>query len=124
MTQPKNQFLEQVPRDNYIKYRGKCRQFSKKAVEEDPTLTLVRGYYYCPIWGVREPHWWTVRQDGTIYDPTCLQFPSEGHGEYEVFDGFFECEECGKRVREEDGHVAGSHFVCSNECYGRFVGVY
>jgi len=122
---PGDGLKEETPQgeSDYAKYRGKCRQYSEQAVKDDPTLTLVRGYYYCPVWHVREPHWWTVRPDGTIHDPTRKQYPSAGAGVYEPFDGYFECEECGKRVLEEEGQVAGSYFVCSDTCYGRLVGV-
>jgi len=108
---------------NYQKYRGRCREMSQAAVAEDPTLRLVRGYYRCPIWGSREAHWWTVRPDGTIYDPTCLQFPSAAHGEYEEFDGWFECAECGKRVQESDTIVVGHYALCSDACAKSLVGL-
>lgn len=108
---------------DYSKFRGKCKEMSQKACIDDPTLTLVRGHYYCPIWNTREPHWWTVRKDGSIYDPTKSQFPSAGNGEYEPFDGFIECAECGKRIPEEEADIDGNHAFCSYLCHGRFVGV-
>ncbi len=86
---------------DYNKYRGKCKELSELACAEDPTLTLVRGYYYDPQWG-EQPHWCTKRQDGSIYDPTKDQFPSKGLGEYIEFDGFYACEQCGKRIAEKD----------------------
>jgi hypothetical protein len=108
----------------YAKYRGKCRSMSEAAVAADPTLRLVRGHYFCPIYG-QQAHWWTVRPDGTIYDPTALQFPSNGHGEYVEFDGWHDCAECGKKIREEDAAIGGNgHYAfCSGKCYARFVGV-
>lgn len=109
---------------DYARFRGKCRQASEALVEADPTLRLVRGWYTCPIWQSREMHWWTVRQDGTIVDPTKDQFPSKGLGEYEEFEGFFECSECGKRVREADAEFASNYVFCSYACHGRFVGVF
>lgn len=109
---------------NYMKFRGKCKELSEAACAADPTLTLVRGHYYCPIWNTKEPHWWTKRVDGTIYDPTVLQFPSEGQGEYTEFDGTFECSECGESVKEENARFASNYVFCSDRCYGRFVGVY
>lgn len=48
---------------------------------EFPELTLVRGHYVCPIWGLRE-HWWLVDSAGVVVDPTAEQFPSKGWGEY------------------------------------------
>ena len=113
---------EQIQED-YIKYRGKCKQMSEAACEADPTLTLVKGTYFCPIWCSEEFHWWTVRQDGTIYDPTAAQFPSNGHGFYEPFNGYYSCEECGEEVKEEDIVGDGSHMFCSNRCYARCVGL-
>jgi hypothetical protein len=71
---------------DYIKYRGKCKELAEQAVIDDPALRLVRGWYVDPLWG-KEQHWWTVRPDGTIYDPTKLQFPSKGTGEYIEFEG-------------------------------------
>lgn len=109
--------------NNYKLYRGKCKEFSEKAVAEDPTLTLVRGHYYCPHWG-EQPHWWTVRPDGTIHDPTKLQFPSEGKGLYVPFNGMVSCSECGKEVKEEEASIEGNYAFCSSGCYGRFVGVW
>ena len=102
---------------DFGKYRGRCRQLSEEAVAAEPTLTLVRGYYHCPIWG-KQGHWWTKRPDGTIYDPTVSQFPSGGLGEYEEFDGYFNCGHCGKRVAEDDeeAHRNGNYIYCSGAC--------
>jgi hypothetical protein len=108
---------------DYILYRGKCKEMSEAAVAADPTLTLVRGHYFCPIWNSDEPHWWTVRQDGTIYDPTARQFPSKGMGIYTPFDGMVSCAECGKTVHEDKADIEGNYAFCSYECHGRFVGV-
>ncbi len=107
---------------DYLKFRGRCRELSEAAVAENPLLRLVRGHYIDPQWGV-QPHWWTVRPDGTIHDPTAAQFPSKGLGEYVEFDGFVECEECGERVAEADARFDGRHAFCSYTCHGRHVGV-
>ena len=109
--------------DDYEKYRGRCREFSEAAKVDDPSLTLVRGHYVCPIWG-EQPHWWCVRPDGTVFDPTANQFPSKGVGEYIPFDGVVECSECGKRIKEEDANIEGNYAFCSYLCHGRFVGVF
>jgi hypothetical protein len=101
---------------------GKCKEMSTALVDADPSLALVRGYYYCSALG-KLPHWWTKRPDGTIVDPTKDQFPSKGTGRYVEFDGFVECSECGKKIKEEDADLDGEHAFCSGECYGRFVGV-
>lgn len=108
---------------DYQRFRGKCKEMSEAAVAADPTLTLVRGHYICPIWG-EQAHWWCVRPDGTVLDPTALQFPSKGIGEYIPFDGFLECAECGKRIKESDADIEGNYAFCSYACHGRFVGVF
>lgn len=100
---------------DYTKYRGKCRQMSEELVKQDKSLRLVRGYYLCPAWG-EQPHWWCVREDGTIVDPTRKQFPSKGGGTYHEFDGRHACEYCGELVTEEDGHFNGHHIYCSGDC--------
>lgn len=107
---------------NYLKYRGKCKEASKEFCANDPTLTLVRGHYLCPFWG-EQPHWWCIKPDGTIIDPTVKQFPSNGLGEYVPFDGIVECSNCGKQVREEEADFHSNYAFCSYKCYGRFVGV-
>jgi hypothetical protein len=109
---------------DYKTYRGKCQEFVKKAIEEDPTLVAVRGYYYDTVWG-RQAHWWCKREDGTIYDPTAMQFPSKGTGVYDEFGGKVECEVCGKEMLESEAEIAGNgHYaVCSTACYRSLVGV-
>lgn len=107
---------------DYEKYRGKCKELSEEAIKQDPTLRLVRGYYYCPIWG-QQDHWWCERADGSIYDPTKNQFPSKGIGHYEEFNGLVYCEQCGKEMKEEEAQFAGRYPVCSLRCYAHLVGV-
>lgn len=112
------------PNEGYRKFRGKCKELSEAACAADPKLRLVRGHYFCPVWGTNEQHWWTVRPDGTIHDPTKDQFPSRGLGDYEEFDGMVTCAECGKQVPEGEAEFASRYAFCSGRCYGRFVGVY
>jgi hypothetical protein len=101
--------------------RGKCEEYAKRAVEEDPTLRLVRGWYHDPEWG-RQEHWWTQRPDGTIHDPTAAQFPVPNvfHW-YEEYVGVFPCQGCGRDVAEDDPERY--EMCCSGRCYGRMVGV-
>ncbi len=108
---------------DYQKYRGKCKEMSEQAVAADPSLILVRGYYYCPYYGEQQ-HWWTKHQDGTIFDPTKDQFPSKGLGQYVEFAGKLSCSECGKEITEEEADIEGRYAFCSYECHGRFVGVF
>jgi hypothetical protein len=109
--------------DGYAKYRGKCKELSEAAVAGDPSLRLVRGHYHCPFWG-EQAHWWTVRQDGAVFDPSKDQFPSRGHGDYVEFDGTVSCSECGKRMTEDEASFESNYCFCSYECYGKFVGVF
>lgn len=102
-----------------LQLRGKCEDLSKAACDADPTLRLVRGWYFDPDWG-RQEHWWTVRQDGTIHDPTAAQFPHGGIAAlYEEYQGIFPCYGCGTEISESDQYMG----CCSGECYGRMVGV-
>ena len=108
---------------DYARFRGKCKEMSEAAIVADSSLRLVRGHYICPVWGEQQ-HWWTVRADGSIVDPTAAQFPSKGTGVYVEFDGMVPCAECGKELREAELEYAdGRYAYCSGECYGRFVGV-
>ena len=108
----------------YIKYRGNCKEFALKAIQEDPSLTLVRGYYWCPFSNKKEQHWWCKRPDGTIHDPSKLQFLSKGLGEYTEFDGFVECAQCGATILEQDASFQGRYPLCrNNNCISAFLGV-
>lgn len=109
--------------NDYMRLRGKCHEMAADACRQDPTLTLVRGFYHCPTWG-KQQHWWAARPDGSIVDPTADQFPSKGAGRYEPFDGFVQCDQCLRRVREDSvWRVEGRFAFCREHCYGVFVGV-
>jgi len=114
--------LDTEQASDYLIYRGRCKELAEAAVTADSSLILVRGYYYCPLWG-KQGHWWAKKPDGTIVDPSVKQFPSSGAGEYEEFDGYFNCSECGGRIHENDAHIDGMHVFCSIECHGRCVGL-
>jgi hypothetical protein len=107
---------------DYEKYRGKCKEECEKLLKQDPSLTMRRGYYHCPIWG-KQQHFWCTDKKGKIVDPTKRQFPSKGCGEYEEFDGKLTCEQCGKPTTEEDAVISGSYACCSGECMCRLVGL-
>jgi hypothetical protein len=97
---------------------------SEALVAADPSLRLVRGHYYCSSWGP-QPHWWCEDKDGNVIDPTKDQFPSQGRGFYEEFDGTLECDECGKEITEAEATFIsdGKYAMCSNACACRFVGI-
>jgi hypothetical protein len=103
--------------------RGKCKEMAEEASKNDPSLTLVRGWYDCPIWG-EQPHWWCVDQDGKIVDPSRDQFPSGGIEEfYRPFNGTVICSQCGKEMAEEHAKFHGNYAFCSYKCEGKFIGV-
>lgn len=110
---------------DYQRYRGKCKELSLILIEENPTWTLVRGHYACPIWNSLEEHWWVVDEAGNIHDPSARQFPSKGHGTYIPFDGLCSCEDCGKVFKEgaPGSTFVGYYAVCSDQCALRLVGL-
>ena len=113
---------EQNEESDYMKSRGKCKQMSEALIKENPKLRLVRGHYYCPIWG-EQPHWWCEDEYGMVHDPTAKQFPSKGIGEYIEFNGMCYCAECGKEVPEKQADIQGNYAFCSGRCHMRFVGL-
>lgn len=88
--------LEQEESD-YLRYRGKCREFCDAAILEDPTLTPGPWLLPLPLLG----------QAGALVE----------------FDGWCSCEECGKKVKEEDAIMCGHYPVCSQGCAMRLVGL-
>lgn len=107
---------------DYLTYRGKCKELCEAAIVSDSSLKLVRGYYFCPVWG-QQAHWWCVKPDGSIVDPSVKQFPTAGVGaEYVEFAGNIECEYCGKEVPEEAAYKVDQHAYCSYGCYGHDIG--
>ena len=112
---------EKTTTTDYEEYRGKCKEMCEALIAEEPLLTLVRGWYHCPIWGKQE-HWWCKDVFGQIIDPTKRQFPSKGMGDYEEYNGIVDCEFCGKRVGEDQAYFVDQHVYCSYRCHGKDVG--
>ena len=106
----------------YQKYRGKCKEMVDDLCKRDPTLSSVRGHYICWLWG-KQKHWWAMKPDGTIIDPSIDQFPKPHIGDYIPFDGVVVCDECGKRIPEEEATIYGNYAFCSLACNMRFVGI-
>lgn len=107
---------------DYEKYRGKCLEYAEALVMDYPDLILVRGHYYDSMWGEQE-HWWTETSSGIVVDPTALQFPSKGRGDYVQFNGVCYCEVCGKAKPEEEMFFMSRYPVCSDLCARVLVGV-
>lgn len=112
----------EVTEEDYRKFRGQCKPLCEQAIAQDPSLTLVRGWYHCPFWGKQE-HWWLKDCNGEVVDPSKEQFPSKGFGEYEEYTGIAECEQCGKKVEEKDFVMCGRFVCCSVSCACRLVGL-
>lgn len=98
---------------------GKCELMCKTMRLYFPELIIKRGRYIDPIWGKRE-HWWLVTESGDIVDPTALQFPSKGCGEYVELDESQPeptriCANCGSYCYD------GAYF-CSDECEDVYMG--
>lgn len=96
---------------------GACANVTRAMSKAFPELTRTRGHYICPIWGRRQ-HWWMVDVDGLVVDPTVLQFPSRGLGEYEPWiEGAEEpvgkCMVCGSLSFPSKG---GDDASCSEAC--------
>lgn len=108
---------------DYLRYRGRCKELAENAIQNDPSLRLVRGYYYCPIWNHKDPHWWCVTSDGTIVDPSAKQFPSKGRGTYTEFDGRIPCAECGAELDESTALFESNYAFCNGTCLMKFVGL-
>lgn len=101
--------------------RGTCRTAAEQLAETDPSLSVVRGWYVDAHWG-RQEHWWCVRPDGEIVDPTVEQFPTghvPGLREYIPYEGVHPCPGCGTEVHA-DRNYSG---FCCGACFGSTVGL-
>ena len=101
---------------------GKCHEISEKMSKDFIELTIVKGFYYCPIWGKRM-HGWCVDRGGVIVDPTKRQFPSNCCGEYEEVSQHDrptgKCFDCGELTYNESNPS-----FCNDEClrnYNKFL---
>lgn len=97
---------------------GKCWQVCDLMLKEFQELILVRGHYYCSVWGERE-HWWLKTADNKIIDPTKIQFPSFGFGEYIELDNSEpqptgKCPNCGE-------YCYNSDTMCSKVCETEYM---
>ncbi len=46
-----------IQANNYLKYRGKCKELAQQECNINKELALVKGWYYCPIGNVKKEHW-------------------------------------------------------------------
>lgn len=113
-------------KNDYLEYRGKCKELAEKECHKNNTLILIKGWYYCPIWNVKEQHWWCIDKDKNIIDPSKYQYPSKGQGIYEEYKGIVSCSECNKQIIEKDidtNLISGKYIFCTSNCYMKFVGI-
>jgi hypothetical protein len=112
--------------NNYLKYRGKCKELSNELEKKNPDLIVVKGWYHCPIWGKQQHYWCKNKKTGEIVDPSVKQFPSSMYADesfYEEYNGFLYCEFCNKTVKETDAKFYIHHVYCSTECLYKDIGL-
>lgn len=115
-----------IQANNYLKYRGKCKELAQQECNINKELALVKGWYYCPIGNVKKEHWQCKNKENKIIDPSKLQFPSKGSGKYEEYQGSFPYSNCNKEILEQDiqEELCQSRYVfCTSDCYTKFVGL-
>lgn len=109
---------DKEPFDGY----GECADVTRDIAAKDPSLTRVRGFYHCHQWG-RRAHWWLKDSAGKVIDPTKMQFPSAGSGEYEEYDPIKHptpigrCMQCGAETFEHTNY-------CNDDCLAQLEGYY
>lgn len=109
--------------NHFAHYAGKCHLYVWEWIKENPALLPQSGFYDCLFWGYRQ-HWWAIDEDGEVFDPTDLQFPSSGAGEYiPLHEAQIPCPECGDIIPPfRIGMFHHNHMVCSEDCYSRMIG--
>ena len=103
---------------------GKCESVAKAMAAAFKDLKIVKGHYYCAIWG-RRAHWWLVDSAGEIVDPTLRQFPSAAFAGPEWYEELDEsaprptgiCMNCGAECFD------GEHY-CSDRCRSALIAYY
>lgn len=94
---------------------GRCKEYTDEMAKVFQDLEVRAGYYHCYIWG-RRTHWWLITKNGIVVDPTAIQFPSKGTGEYESLNErqrpIGRCINCGR----ETFLTSPSHEFCSHDC--------
>jgi len=102
---------QQWIKDNVTNPNLQCAKYTLEMLEAFPELKRVRGYYHDFFQG-RRPHWWLVKPDGYVIDPTVEQFCLGG--EYELYDESLG-EPKGKCIN--CGELSYYHMnVCSKKC--------
>ena len=101
--------------NNIVQSLGLCKVHCESMMLVFPELKIIRGHYFCALWGERE-HWWLLDEDEIIVDPTAMQFPSKGEGVYIPWiEGEKEptgrCLNCGEYVYDDDN----VHEACYEE---------
>lgn len=103
--------------------RNRCKVLVGRLLDRRDDVRPVPGWYECPFLG-RTEHWWAVTDAGEIVDPSALQFPSGGRARYvpaAPWDLVCQWRDCDNLVTVERLFHIGP--ACSDDCYGRIVGV-
>ena len=121
---------ENAPKDARTA-RGRCGVETRAMCAAFPELRAAGGYYY----GAMEhpsQHWWCVAPDGTIVDPTAIQFLDRGAGCYDEIPPEDhprgKCMDCGDMTFDrESGGAPNAHVptfcgaaCCRDFCLGTF----
>lgn len=98
---------------------GMCGTATRRMCEAFPELARVAG------WLSGRDHWWCVTPDGSIVDPTRVQYDFDG-GDYRVFQPGDEvrvgkCMNCGEDIyRSVDCLEGAREIICSDECHASY----
>jgi len=95
--------------------KNQCDKATTAMMKEFPELTRVRGHVIDGF-AHKHEHWWLATQDGSIVDPTAIQF--SGILGYQPLDEsqpqpIGKCRECGDYVYP---NPEGMTEFCSNKC--------
>lgn len=131
----KNTFLNKDDLADKDILRAQCGPFTKAFIEKFPELSLRSGFIMFRS-GFRSEHFWCVKEDGTIVDPTVDQFHwdpiMEPAPRYKVFNPeedevyLGKCPNCGEEIHgiSEGPNALDFTGYCDDECaaeYGRYV---
>jgi hypothetical protein len=80
---------------------GACGIYCDDMRKVFPELKLITGHYSDPLTNSMYEHFWLEAPDGSVVDPTAIQFPTRGYGSYHPLSGE-QKEEYERRLRGMD----------------------
>jgi hypothetical protein len=101
--------------------RGECGPATARMLLAFPELERICGFYRDPVLGHDYQHFWLEAPDGSVVDPTGIQFPAftSGEGSYHRFESapLARCMHCGAPIF--DGSRDGA--FCRSSCAKQFA---